>query len=121
MVFKSGPNILIPIGLRIPVESMSIRFFIGIVQMFGIPMKLSFSFISSTSFSSVIVSGQILWNGLLVNSGRKEYQRRSFLHSDFGLRTIVVSNMLRGAVSVDVSALPAFPKTVSTSGNDFII
>src|SRR5581483_5007344 len=37
MTFKSGPKTFTPICVRIPVESMSIRFLIGCVQMLEIP------------------------------------------------------------------------------------
>src|SRR6185312_7483757 len=121
MVCRSGPNILMPIGLRIPVESMSILFLIGMVQILGMPMKFNFSFISSISFSWLIVSGQILSKGPFMKFGKNEYHLFSFRHSEAGFNAIVVSIILNGAVSVEVSARPALPKTVSTSGNDFRI
>ena len=37
-------------------------------------------------------------------------------HWLFGFRVMIVSIMLRGALSVAVSARPAFPRTCSTSG-----
>src|SRR5688572_10891872 len=42
-------------------------------------------------------------------------------HSLCGLRMIIVSIMLIGALSVAVFARPALPKTFSTSGRDLII
>ena len=42
-------------------------------------------------------------------------------HADFGLSTMVVSNMESGALSVAVSDLPTVPKTVLTSGNDLMM
>jgi len=58
----------------------------------------------------------------LSHSGaRAEYQRSFARHSSGGLSTTVVSIIENGAGSVEVSARPAFPKTVTTSGNDFRI
>ncbi len=84
-----------PIGVRTPVDSMSMRFRIGIVQMFGMPGTRSASFISVLSDSNV-------------TPGR---------HSDSGFSTTVVSTMLSGAGSVGLVARPALPNTRSTSGN----
>ena len=78
---------------------MSVRAFIGIVQAFVTPGILSASSISSTSFS-VVMPGR---------------------HWSSGLRLMIVSNISKGAGSVAVRALPALPKTESTSGKSFII
>ena len=96
---RSGPNTLIPIGVRIPVESMSIRARIGIVQELATPGIFTALSSSSTSFSGVI-------------PGR---------HSDSGFRFTTVSNISSGAGSVAVFARPALPKTDSTSGNDLMM
>jgi hypothetical protein len=92
--WTSAPKIFTPTGVRIPVESMSRRFLIGIVHAFVVPGIWSFAFISSTSLSCV----------------------RPRLHWDAGFKTTVVSIIENGAGSVAVSARPAFPKTRSTSG-----
>ena len=42
-----------------------------------------------------------------------------FRHFDFGCSSTVVSIIVSGAGSVDVSARPILPKTRSTSGNAF--
>ena len=42
-------------------------------------------------------------------------------HSDLGFNVMIVSNISVGAGSVAVSALPALPNTVSTSGNDLMM
>ncbi len=73
---------------------MSVRFLIGMVQLFTAPVIRSARSISATSASWVI-------------PGR---------HSDGGFRLIVVSTMEIGAQSVAVLARPAFPQTDSTSG-----
>jgi hypothetical protein len=43
------------------------------------------------------------------------------LRSSFGFNVIIVSIIAKGAGSVAVSALPALPTTVATSGNSHII
>ena len=88
-----------PTGVLMPVASMSIRAFMGMVKELETPGMVRASFISSFSFSTVM-------------PGR---------HWDSGFRLITVSNISRGAGSVAVSALPALPKTLSTSGMRFRI
>ena len=78
-----------------PVASISVRVWIGIHQMFGMPGKRIVRSISPSSRSHVM-------------PGR---------HSCSGFSVTTVSNMLSGAGSVGVSARPALPKTWSTSGN----
>ena len=85
---------MMPTGVLIPVESMSIRALIGIVHAFVRPGKGIARSSSAISFSVVI-------------PGR---------HSERGRRVIVVSIIERGAGSVAVSARPTLPKTRSTSG-----
>ena len=91
---RSGPNTLMPTGVRMPVASMSMRPLIGIVHELLMPGNWIARSISSISRSVVIPSR----------------------HSSRGASVIVVSNMERGAGSVAVSARPALPNTRSTSG-----
>ena len=83
-----------PIGVRTPVASMSIRFLIGIVHALVTPGSRTARSISLTS-RSVVMS------------------RR---HSSCGFRTTVVSYMSSGAGSVAVFARPTLPNTEATSG-----
>ena len=76
---------MIPIGVLMPVASMSIRFLIGMIQTL---VRLGTWTIESSSFFSLAV----------VMPGRQ---------SSFGFRRIVVSTMVSGAGSVAVSARPA--------------
>ena len=92
---RSGPATLIPTGVLIPVDSMSIRVLMGMVQALVNPGNWIAWFISSVSFPTVI-------------PGR---------HSDSGFKVMVVSIMDSGAGSVAVSARPTLPKTWWTSGN----
>ena len=46
---------------------------------------------------------------------------RPDLHCDFGFSSTIVSIILIGELSVALLALPALPKTFSTSGTDLII
>ena len=57
--FRSGPKILMPIGVRTPVVSISIRARIGMVQAFVTPGIRTFASISSINSSQEIRSGQI--------------------------------------------------------------
>ena len=75
------------------------RLIIGCVHPFVTPGICNFE------FSSLIISFFV----------------RSERHCDFGFSIIIVSTILIGELSVAVLALPAFPKTSSTSGTDFII
>ena len=84
---KSLPKTLMPIGVRIPVESMSIRALIGIVQALDTPGICSARSSSAVSLSIVIPAR----------------------HSDSGFRLITVSNISTGAGSVAVCARPALP------------
>ena len=96
---RSVPNTLMPTGVRMPVESMSMRALIGIVQAFETPGNCSALSISAISLSTVM-------------PGR---------HSLSGFRLITVSNISVGAGSVAVEARPALPHTEATSGNDLMI
>src|SRR5204863_6981760 len=82
-----------------PVESMSMRALIGMVQALETPGNCSDLSISATSLSTVM-------------PGR---------HSLSGFRLITVSNISIGAGSVAVEARPALPQTDATSGNDLMI
>src|SRR6266481_7894482 len=86
-------------GVRIPVDSMSMRALIGMVQALETPGNCSALSISAISLSTVM-------------PGR---------HSLSGLRLITVSNICVGAGSVAVEARPALPQTEATSGNDLMI
>ena len=99
MPARSGPYTLTPIGVRMPVDSMSMRALIGIVQALLTPGKSSALFMSETSWSTVM-------------PGR---------HSLSGFRLMTVSNISVGAGSVAVLARPALPKTDSTSGKLLMI
>jgi hypothetical protein len=88
-----------PIGVRMPVDSMSMRALIGIVQALLTPGNCSAWSIWAMSLSVVIPSRQAL----------------------SGFRLITVSNISSGAGSVAVAARPALPKTDSTSGNALMI
>ena len=98
MASSFGPNTFTPTGVRIPVESMSVRALIGIVQAFDTPGRRTFSSSSASSFSGVM-------------PGR---------HSDSGLRLMTVSIISSGAGSVAESARPALPNTDATSGTVMI-
>src|SRR3546814_6009907 len=77
----SGPDILMPIGLLMPVASMSMRLRIGGTKRLVRPGTCTAASSSCSSFSMVM-------------PGR---------HSLFGLKVIVVSNISSGAGSVAVS------------------
>ncbi len=77
-----------------PVASISIRFLIGGTHMFDSPGTFTVRSSSSTSLSGVMPAR----------------------HWSRGLNWIVVSNISSGAGSVAVSARPALPNTLSTSG-----
>ena len=93
------PITLTPTGVRMPVESMSMRALIGIVQALETPGNCS-----ALSISAIRLS--------MVTPGR---------HCSFGLRLMIVSNISVGAGSVAVAARPALPYTDATSGNDLMI
>ena len=96
---RSGPAILMPTGVLMPVASMSSRVLIGIVQAFVSPGTCTASCNSETSRSGVMPG--LHWSG--------------------GLSLMVDSIIESGAGSVAVSARPALPKTCSTSGNVMMI
>ena len=88
-----------PTGVLMPVESMSIRVLMGIVQAFVSPGICNAASISSINLSGVMPSR----------------------HCSGGLSMTVVSNIDNGAGSVAVSARPTLPKTWCTSGNVLMI
>ncbi|MNV47790.1 hypothetical protein D3C71_1396670 [compost metagenome] len=92
------PFTLMPTGLLIPVANMSSRLRIGGTQTLAIPGTLTTASSSATSLSMVM-------------PGR---------HWSRGLKRMVVSSMVSGAGSVALSALPALPNTVATSGTVLI-
>ena len=79
-----------PTGVRMPVESMSIRPLIGMVQALATP-GIERALSSSSRRSPTVL-----------NRGR---------HSSSGFRLTTVSNISSGAGSVGVSARPALPNT----------
>ena len=94
----SMPATFTPTGLLIPVASMSMRLRIGGTQIFESPGTVTIRSSSSTNLSVVIPAR----------------------HCSRGLNWIVVSNISIGAGSVAVSARPALPKTLCTSGTVLI-
>src|SRR3954470_24381619 len=96
---------------------MSMRALMGVVHALETPGSLTAELSSSTSCSGDIVSG-VTWrnNGLSQSGDHLEYHVGTLRHSDLGFRVITVSNIERGAGSVEVSARPAFPATRCTSG-----
>ena len=96
---RFAPRTLMPTGVRTPVVSMSMRPLIGIVQALTLPGIWSAESISEINFSQV-------------RPGR---------HCDFGFSWTTVSIIEKGAGSVAVSARPALPWTLRTSGNDLSV
>ncbi len=82
-----------------PVESMSSRFRIGCVQILVTPGMRSFSSSRRKMSSFVVPAG----------------------HWSRGLNVMIVSVMLIGAGSVEVSARPILPTTLATAGSSAII
>src|SRR3982074_457490 len=91
---RSVPITLTPTGVRMPVESMSMRALIGMVQALETPGNCSALSSSAISLSTVMPER----------------------HSLSGLRLITVSNISVGAGSVAVAARPAFPQTEGPLG-----
>ena len=94
MPSSDGPNTLTPIGVRIPVESMSMRALIGIVQA---PCRPGVATLVSSSAIKLSC----------VRPGR---------HCSRGFNCTTVSNIDSGAGSKALSARPALPNTRATSG-----
>ena len=94
MPARLGPNTLIPTALRTPVASISLRVWIGIHQMLGMPGKRMRRSMSLISRSHVM----------------------PLRHWLSGLRDTTVSTIESGAGSVGLVDRPALPNTVSTSG-----
>ena len=101
-----------------PVESMSSRPLMGMVQALEMPGKLQ---------RRVHLGLELLLGDAVPPEGAQhapsatpapsdEYQRGFSRHSASGLSTMVVSIIEKGAGSVEVLARPALPKTRSTSG-----
>jgi len=88
-----------PIGVRMPVDSISMRALIGMVHEFATPGNCNALSISAISLSVVMPCR----------------------HSSCGLRLITVSNISSGAGSVAVCARPALPYTSATSGKLLMI
>ena len=121
MATRSLPETFRPIGVRIPVVSMSMRPFTGMVQALESPGSFRASFKRATSSSREMRSGVIRRSGPLAHSGRELYQVSLLRHWEGGFRTTTVSSMESGAGSVEVSARPALPSTRSTSGKPLMI
>ena len=119
---RLSPYIFIPTGVRMPVASMSVLPFMGIVQAFTSPGIFMAESICAISSSQVVRSGQNISNGHFKNPGTIfEYHLPRAGQLSCGLNCTVVSIMESGAGSVEVSALPAFPNTLATSGKDLSI
>ena len=123
MTARSEPKILMPTGVRMPVESMSMRALMGMVQALTWPGICSASSISWTSSSQVIGPdvgpdfAQPLLHPLRRPARIPARVCGTLRHSFSGLSCTTVSNISIGAGSVAVSDRPALPWTVSTSGN----
>ena len=91
---------------------MSIRPLTGMVQALLSPGALTAAFISLISSSLEIVS-EVIWRRMrFAHSGaQEEYHVSTGRHWERGLSVMSVSSIDRGAGSVAVSALPAFPRT----------
>ena len=97
IVARSAPLILMPTGVRMPVESMSRRPLIGMVHALEMPGSWSFAFISFSSSSCEMRSRQIGLRMDFSHSGaHDEYQRGFSRHSDSGFRMMVVSIIVNG-------------------------
>ncbi len=123
IVSRLAPNTLMPIGVRMPVESMSMRVLMGMVQAFVQPGSCTLRFSSSVSSCQVmrLRSGQRGRNtGLSQPGAHDEYQRgrSSVRHSLRGLSCTTDSTIASGAGSVGVSERPALPNTDATSGTE---
>jgi hypothetical protein len=111
-----------PTGVRSPVLNMSNLPLMGMVHELARPGIFTASFISLMSSYWEMWSGVMRRKRPFAQSGAQEEYQVSFLrHSDLGLRMITVSSIESGAGSVEVSALPAFPSTIFTSGNCLMI
>ena len=85
----------------------------SVFQALATPGSCSASFIWSTSCSVEIWSGVMRRKTRAAQPGaQSEYQVSTFRHCSGGFSTTTVSIMDSGAGSVEVSARPAFPRTV---------
>ena len=106
-----------PIGVRTPVDSMSMRFLIGCVQMLGMPGKRSLR----VHLALQLVEGDALGREPREEPAHAAPARPSTSAASAATpprasATTVVSTIENGAGSVGESARPALPKTRSTSG-----
>ena len=97
---RSVPNTLTPTGVRMPVDSMSMRALIGMVQALLTRRETAAPCPSRRSACRSVMPGR---------------------HSLSGFRLMTVSNISVGAGSVAVAARPALPHTDATSGKDLMI
>src|SRR4029453_12238345 len=87
-----------PIGVRIPVESMSSRPLMGMVQALEMPGSRSAASISARSSASLIRSSQMGRSTGFSHAGaQEEYQRGFSRHADRGFSVTVVSIIESGA------------------------
>src|ERR1700682_4845882 len=100
---------------------MSMRFLTGIVQALDTPGRRSAWSIWRVSSSVESRSGEIRRQIGFIQLGQPSYQAGTGLHSVLGLRRMMVSIIESGAGSVAVSARPALPNTLFTSGKLFKI
>ena len=125
MVSRLAPSTLMPIGVRIPVDSMSMRVLIGMVQALVQPGISTMRLSSATSWSQPMRrrSGHSGRRAGRSHSGAQlEYQRLtgSMRHWSRGLSWTTVSTIDSGAGSVALSERPALPNTRATSGTERI-
>ena len=126
MVSRLAPWILMPIGVRMPVESMSMRALIGIVQALVQPGIWSVRLSSSISSSRVMpppVRPRHAQPGPSHSGVFPDHQRRRSIvrQRSRGASFTTVSTIESGAGSVGVSERPALPNTDTTSGKARII
>src|SRR6266478_10042228 len=102
-----------------PVLCMSMRFFTGMVQALDTPGRRNAWSIWRVSSAGESRSDEKRRHNGLTQVGQPSYQEGTGLQSSLGLRRITVSIIESGAGSVDVSARPALPNTLFTSGKLF--
>ena len=111
-------EILMPIGVRMPVESMSSRPLIGMVQALEMPGSWSAASISRSQLGlgDPVVARTAGGPPSATPAPSPSTSAGFSRHCDAGLSITVVSIIESGAGSVEVLARPALPNTRSTSG-----
>src|SRR5437868_11447983 len=104
-----------------PVLCMSMRFLTGMVQALDTSGRRNAWSIWRVSSAGESRSDEMRRHNGLIQVGEPSYQEGTGLHSSLGLRRMTVSIMESGAGSVEVSARPALPNTLFTSGKLFRI